>query len=403
MVMSEFSNAVSNTLILISFASLAFVANAADNDLDREFQVSPGGKLVLASDAGAIDVQAWDNSSVRVSVRDSSGFTVDMNQAGDIVRVIAEANSGGLFSRMRSNIRFTVMVPAEFDVELDTGGGAILVSDLTGNVDADTSGGGIEIGNITGGKVVADTSGGRIQIGDVDGDVEADTSGGPIEIGNVSGWVVANTSGGSIRIGNVQGDMTADTSGGSIDVGQGGATVKLDTSGGTIRAAYALGPVYADTSGGNIYLEGSATSVEADTSGGNIVIERSIGEVDADTSGGSITIRNSVGPINADTAGGRIEVELVSLDGISAEPVDLETAGGDITLRLPSTFAATIRANLQVSRRGRGDYGIYTDFPLTIQNDEDGNIVGSGDINGGGARISLETTNSDIHIVSVNN
>ncbi len=401
--MSEYSKVVSNALILISLASLALVSNAADNDIEREFQVSPGSKLVLESDAGAINVQAWDNSSVRVSVRDSNGFTVAMSQTGDTVSVTAEADRGGLFSRMRSNIKFDVLVPVTFDVELDTGGGAISVSDLAGNVDANTSGGSIEIGNITGGKVVADTSGGRIQIGDVDGDVEADTSGGSIEIGNVTGWVVADTSGGSIRIGNVQGDMTADTSGGSIDVGQGGATVRLDTSGGTIRADYSLGPIYADTSGGNIYLEGSATSVEADTSGGNIVIERSIGEVDADTSGGSITIRNSVGPINADTAGGRIEVELVSLDGVAAEPVDLETAGGDITLRLPSTYAATIRANLEVSRRGRGDYRIYTDFPLTIQDDEDGNIVGSGDINGGGARISLETTNSDIHIVSVNN
>ena len=35
--------------------------------------------------------------------------------------------------------------------------------------------------------------------------------------------------------------------------------------------------------------------------------------------------------------------------------------------------------------------------------DDDGNIVGRGSINGGGDRIYLETTNSDIHIVSVEN
>ena len=401
--MSLFSQVLSKALIYISLAALAGFATAADSDIEREFQVDAGGKLIIESDAGPIDVEAWDNNAVRVLASDTDGFTVEFSQSGDTVRVKAQANRGGLFSRMRSNIRFSVMVPQEFDVELDTGGGAISVSDLAGNVSADTSGGRIEIGNITGGKVVADTSGGRIQIGDVDGDVEADTSGGAIEIGNVTGWVVADTSGGSILIGNVQGDMSADTSGGNIKVGQGGGKVELDTSGGTIRAAYAQGPVNADTSGGNIFLEGSATSIEADTSGGNIVIERSIGKVTADTSGGSITISQSTGPITADTAGGKINVEVISLDGGRSEPIDLETAGGDITLRLPSTIAATIQADLEVSRRGRGDYRIYTDFPLSIREDDDGNIVGSGDINGGGARISLETTNSDIHIVSVNN
>ena len=35
--------------------------------------------------------------------------------------------------------------------------------------------------------------------------------------------------------------------------------------------------------------------------------------------------------------------------------------------------------------------------------DDDGDIVGRGDINGGGDRIYLETTNSDIHILSTNN
>ncbi|MDP6417130.1 MAG: hypothetical protein QGG54_19140, partial [Gammaproteobacteria bacterium] len=64
---------------------------------------------------------------------------------------------------------------------------------------------------------------------------------------------------------------------------------------------------------------------------------------------------------------------------------------------------STVVANLEVTRRSRGDYRIYTDFPLSIQEDDGGDIVGRGDINGGGDRIYLETTNSDINIVSVDN
>lgn len=385
--------------------SLGFIfslsAQAADDNIDREFDVSPGGTLVIESDAGAINVDVWDRDQVRVRINNPDGFEIDIDQNGDSVSVKAESQRSGFFGMRRSNISFSVSVPTEYNVDLDTGGGAIVVADLSGNVVVDTSGGAIQIGKISGGDVKADTSGGSIDIQDVDGNVEADTSGGRITIGNVTGDVIADTSGGGISIGNVQGDMYANTSGGNIDVGEGSGRVELDTSGGTIRAAWALGPLIVDTSGGNIILEGSETSVQADTSGGNITVEKSNGPVDADTSGGSITIRKSVGPIRADTAGGRIDAELVSSDSPRSGEVELETAGGDVTVRIPSTMSASIYADLEVSRRGRGDYRIYTDFPLTIQEDERGNIVGQGDINGGGNRIYLETTNSDINILSV--
>lgn len=382
--------------------TLSSVVQAAADDIEQAFDVSPGGTLMIDSDAGAIEVNSWGRDQVVVRIKNPDGFEIDLDQDGDSISVIAESERRGLFGMRRSNISFLVSVPKQYNVDLETGGGPIEVSDLSGNVTVDTSGGSIEIGQISGGDVKADTSGGKIDIDDVDGNVEADTSGGRITIGNVTGDVVADTSGGGISIGNVQGDMLANTSGGNITVGQGAGRVELDTSGGTIRAAWAIGALIVDTSGGNIILEGSETSVQADTSGGNITVEKSNGPVDADTSGGSITIRKSVGPIRADTAGGRIDAELVLSDKPRAGEVELETAGGDVTVRIPSSMSASIYADLEVSRRGRGDYRIYTDFPLTIQEDERGNIVGQGDINGGGSRIYLETNNSDIHIVSVN-
>jgi len=174
----------------------------------------------------------------------------------------------------------------------------------------------------------------------------------------------------------------------------------LDTSGGTIRAAWAEGAITADTSGGNIFLAGSDTRVEADTSGGNIEIEASNGPVVADTSGGRIIIRRAVGPIEADTSGGSIDAELFNVSGNGDASVSLHTAGGDITMRIPSDLGASIVAELNLSRRGFGRYQIYTDFPLSIQ-EEDDIIIGRGDINGGGDRIRLRTTNSDINIISV--
>lgn len=391
----------------MGFAGLLFILAlmpavtqaAASDDMEQIFAVQPGGTLTVNSDSGPIEVSTWDRNEVRVRVRNSNGFSVEIEQEGNDVVVVADRQRS-LFRLSGSDIRFYITVPERYSVDLDTGGGGIRVPDLIGNVKADTSGGAIEVGRITG-DVEVDTSGGRIDINDVDGDVNAETSGGRISIANVTGDVNADTSGGSIQIGNVGGDMVADTSGGDIEVGEGSGRVELDTSGGTIRAGWAEGPVIADTSGGNIFLAGSAERVEADTSGGNIVIERSLGAVYADTSGGSITIRDSRGPIQADTSGGRVDAELALFEGSRDASIQLESSGGDITVRIPSSHAASVVANLDVSRHGRDGYRIYTDFPLMIQEDDDGSIQGRGDINGGGDRIYLETRNSDIHIISV--
>ncbi len=374
---------------------------AASDDIEREFTVGTGGTLTIESDSGAIDVKTWDENRVRIRVRNPGGFDVEIDQSGDDVNVVADSR-GSFFGIRRSNIGFSVDIPFQYNVYLDTGGGSIKVEDISGEVEVDTSGGNLEIGMVTGGDVDAHTSGGRITIEGVDGNVDANTSGGNIDIGNVSGNVSADTSGGRIEIGNVQGDIIADTSGGNIEVGESVGRVELDTSGGSIRAAWAEGPISANTSGGNIYLAGSDTRVRADTSGGSITIEASNGPIEADTSGGNITIRNATSSVSADTSGGRIEVDITATSGRVGGSVDLDTAGGDITLRIPSNLQASIYANLDVSRRSRGDYRIYTDFPLTIQED-DGDIVGRGDINGGGDRISLETNNSDIYIESVSN
>ena len=380
---------------------LPLISQAATADIEREFDVAPGGTLVIQSDAGDIDIIASDQARVRVRVRNPNDFEVDIEQNGNDIAIRAESQRG--FPGFgRNSIGFTVEVPQSYNLNLDTGGGHIRIPDLTGRIAANTSGGAIEIGNVTAGSVRADTSGGPIVILNLAGDVEADTSGGSIDIGNVTGNVTADTSGGRILIGNVQGDILADTSGGNIDVGEGGGRVQLDTSGGTIRAGWAQGPLIADTSGGNIYLAGSSTRVDADTSGGNIEIKGSEGPVNAETSGGSIMVNSSAGPVRADTAGGRIEVDLGNVSGTIGGAVDLETNGGDVTLRLPANLGVTVDAVLEVSRRGRGDYRIYTDFPLVIEEDES-NIIGRGDINGGGEMVSIRTQNSDINIVRVGN
>lgn len=393
--MGSFKTFFTSTVLL---TSVVMSLPARAQDIEQEFDVQPGGLLNIISDAGPITVRSWEQSRVRVRVINPEAYEVSIDQSGNEVRVVAEDARG------RSRIQFEAQVPRDFNLELDTGGGAIEVGDMLGDVYADTSGGSIIVGRVENGDVVADTSGGRIEISEViNGDVTADTSGGRIVIGNVIGDVNADTSGGSITIGNVDGDVIADTSGGNIDVGEVTGDVELDTSGGSIQAGYANGRMTADTSGGNITLEGSDRLLIADTSGGTIRVRRSGGPVEVDTSGGNIYLGPINGYIEADTSGGSIEAVLGVIEPGQDAHIDLDSSGGDIELRIPGGHAATVDARIEVSRRARGDYRIYTDFPLSITGQDDREVLGRGDINGGGDRIRIETSNGDIRIMQSDN
>ena len=78
--------------------------------------------------------------------------------------------------------------------------------------------------------------------------------------------------------------------------------------------------------------------------------------------------------------------------------VDLESSGGSSTLYIPGSLAASISATLQITNSAKRDYRIYSDFPLTIKEEDSSKITAKGDINGGGDKITLSTTNGDIHI-----
>tara|TARA_B100000959_G_scaffold180159_1_gene188476 strand:+ start:4239 stop:4643 length:405 start_codon:yes stop_codon:yes gene_type:complete len=64
-----------------------------------------------------------------------------------------------------------------------------------------------------------------------------------------------------------------------------------------------------------------------------------------------------------------------------------------------STWLHKIVVNTALSNRRK----LKRTWQKMAAEDDDGDIVGRGDINGGGDRIYLETTNSDIHILSTNN
>ena len=404
--------------------------------IDKTYKVKKGGTLYLSSDEGPIDVETWFEDKVRIvvikraDVRNESRaeeifeeIEVTIKKSGKDVTV--KARTPWRRRRRGSVLSFEISVPYKYNVDVETDGGSIRIADLEGNLNVNTEGGSIKVGQIKNGDVKVETAGGSIKIVEIiNGNGIANTAGGSIKVGNVSGDLEVRTSGGSIKLGKITGKAFAHTSGGSIKVEGGGTDLDASTSGGSISVNYANGPVKVSTSGGSISIGDTKGDIDASTAGGSIRIGESGGKVIANTAGGSISVDGSQGPIivetaggsieiinargfiEAETAGGDIEAELIVSDKKTDTHVTLETAGGDITLYLPSNLAATFDVELEITRRDWRDYKIYSDFPLSISDDDGGwrrnkIIIAEGDINGGGHKIKIRTKNGDIRIKKI--
>jgi DUF4097 and DUF4098 domain-containing protein YvlB len=320
------------TLLLLTLTSCAALA-ATEEQTNKTFQVSPGGRLVVDVDFGSIDVTTNSTDAVAVSVwrkvtRSSaedeqkylSENPVVFVQDGNTVTVRAHSKDkekfhwfGGL--KNRNEGKYIIQVPAQFNAQLNTSGGGIAASDVTGEVRADTSGGGLQFARLHG-PLNGDTSGGGIRVTDCEGPIKIDTSGGGIEVTGGSGTLNGDTSGGSITIKNFKGPASVDTSGGGITIENVAGKVKGDTSGGSIHAVL-LSPVPGDvsleTSGGGITVKVSADAafnLDAESSGGGVHCELPVtvqGKREHDHLKGQV---NGGGPVvHLETSGGGVHVE----------------------------------------------------------------------------------------------
>jgi DUF4097 and DUF4098 domain-containing protein YvlB len=224
-------------------------------EITRSFDVSPGGRLVLDTDRGSIEIATGPGNTVEIEAllkadtRDEDKaeeifdlFELDFEQDDDIIYVTGDYTKPdkkwGFWGRDKNRLRvkFLITVPEVFDVTLETSGGSISVADLEGAVRAKTSGGSLSFDKIEG-PVRGNTSGGSITLAGCVGTADVRTSGGSINIGRVEGDVVAQTSGGSINVEEVMGVIDASTSGGSVTARiteQPEDDCRLTTSGGSV-------------------------------------------------------------------------------------------------------------------------------------------------------------------------
>jgi len=328
---------------------------------------SAGKYVRVKSSSGAIRIQGAQQNNITYTIREHVRAANEEGARRELAHMKFTTYSSGETVILRADcegsnrgsIDFDIQAPAQTQqVRLETEGGAVTATNLSGRVEANTGGGAIQLDQITG-VVVASSGGGNIEIGKVGSDVQASTGGGNIRLLSAAGHVSAKSGGGNLNIGWAK-VMTLSTGGGSISV------TKCD------------GQVKAETGGGNIDIKDIAGSAQIETGGGSIHFGPIKGGVRAETGAGGIIARLAPGGEFTDSR--------------------LETSVGDIVVYVPEGLGVNVRAAVEVAR----GYGIRSDFgEIRISNPQGlgpREVYAEGSLNGGGPLLHVHTTTGNIEI-----
>jgi hypothetical protein len=268
---------------------------------EKTFSIQPGKDLKVEASSGDVTVTTWDKSEVYIKIlgndkaKEKMEFAFNNNE--DEVSVTAK-REGSLMSWFSTGIkmRFEIKVPSEFNTNVNTSGGDIMVGEIKGNNMLKTSGGDVWVKN-TDGVLKISTSGGEINLESNSGDMNVSTSGGDIKARNFKGNISASTSGGDILMKGSDSKIFAETSGGDIVLEYSGENkgIDVETSGGDIQIKLPAdfnASAKMHTSGGDIECDLTANNAqrisssrfEADLNSGGA-------ELIAKTSGGDISVK----------------------------------------------------------------------------------------------------------------
>ncbi|MGN6193395.1 MAG: DUF4097 family beta strand repeat-containing protein [Ginsengibacter sp.] len=252
-----------------------------------------GGNITVTAvnpSESRVEVFVWQNghrlnpvSADELKTNIANNYDLDVSVNNGTLTATATPKSKITNWKNTLSFSFKIYVPEKVSTKLQTSGGNIILTGISGTQDFSTSGGNLDLSSLSG-KVKGKTSGGNIYLKNCKNDLELKTSGGNIVAENSDGNILVSTSGGAIHLNDLKGNIDATTSGGNIE----GQAVE--------------GELSAHTSGGNISFQKLNCSLKASTSGGNI-------DASINTPGKYISLNNSGGKVSL-TLPGSIGMDL---------------------------------------------------------------------------------------------
>ena len=156
-------------------------------------------KVLTVDSPGSVTIIGIDSSDVSVDVYVRRGLrrpSASHRMAGDTLNLRGACPMFNSFC----TVDYTVRLPRNTSVKVNSSGGDVLVSRLNGSVQLSSSGGGIRVAETTG----------TLQLSSSGGDIRADLV--------RSGEVTASSSGGGVRLSFIKAPMKVDTSSSGGDV-----------------------------------------------------------------------------------------------------------------------------------------------------------------------------------------
>jgi DUF4097 and DUF4098 domain-containing protein YvlB len=138
---------------------------------------------------------------------------------------------------------------------------------------------------------------------------------------------------------------------------------------------------------GGVRLVGTRGRANLETTNGGVSIERVAGDVRMRSTNGGLSVVESAGSLDGVTTNGGVSVQLTEVDG----DVSLRTTNGGVTVRVPQD----VRASVDVET---SNGGIHSD--LEVVGGHKGRKTLTGDINGGGGKLFVRSTNGGVRIVA---
>lgn len=296
-------------------------------------------------------------------------------------------------------VNFTLTVPPDIAVTLDSAQGDLSLSGISGNANLDT-----QFGNLS--------------VTDVTGDVSASSGSGKITARNIESTGTVKLSsefGGTTAVENIRGKNVTISSSNGLLTGlkniHASELLKITTSFGDIELMDAQAKT-AEIKSRNGVLELEKTTVDdlltVSSDFGNITLQQvDAGSYDIDTKNGKISVDGAQNELKAHSDFGSITVlnarnatiDLSSKNGgltfsgsLGEGPHTLHSDFGNIKITLPEE--AKLSLDLQT------DFGkITSSFSITINGDMDSRHW-TGSINGGGATLTINTKNGNISLQS---
>ncbi|MEM7109874.1 MAG: DUF4097 family beta strand repeat-containing protein [Bacteroidota bacterium] len=258
-------------LLLISGSSFA------QKDISESFTGIE--KISISTASSDCILKKSSNSSVLVELEHtySSAYDPEVRKEGNrlVIKERFERNSSS-----RGSGTWTLTVPDEMDIRVNSGSGSLEAADLNFELDMNTGSGYIELTSVS-------------------GELDFNTGSGDITLSKVDGEFDASTGSGSFRVTVAQGDLRLSTGSGNIRLKDLTASVNAITGSGNVRAENVTlteKSYFSTGSGDAIVVLNSALTHDIDVNSGS-------GDAEVDFSGNAIS---GFVEMNANKKNGRI-------------------------------------------------------------------------------------------------